>query len=135
MPFSRQFFLVALSIGFATSAGCSSGRYPVTGVVHYADGTPVDAGTVIAEASVDGALVGLQGNIEKDGVYQLGGVTAGDGAFPGKYRIAVMSASLGDSEIAAGKTPSVDGKFSRFETSGITFEVKPEKNKLDIEVS
>ena len=135
MPFSRQFFLVAFSIGFAMSAGCNSGRYPVTGVVRYADGTPVDAGTVIAEASVDGEIVGLQGSIEKAGVYQLGGVTAGDGAFPGKYRIAVMSASLGDSELAAGKTPSVDGKFSRFETSGITIEVKPEKNKLDIEVS
>ena len=89
----------------------------------------------MAEASIDGELVGLQGNIEKDNTFQLGGITAGDGAFPGNYRIAVMSASLGESEIAAGKTPSVDGKFSSFKTSGITFEVKPEKNKLDIEVS
>lgn len=52
-----------------------------------------EAGTVVAEASIDGELVGLQGNIEKDNTFQLGGITAGDGAFPGNYRIAVMSAS------------------------------------------
>ena len=135
MLISRRFFLVALSIGFAISCGCSSGRYPVNGVVHYADGVPVDAGTVVAEASIDGELVGLQANIEKDGTFQLGGVTPGDGAFPGSYRVAVMSPTISDAETSKGKTPAVDGKFSRFETSGITFEVKPEKNKLDIEVS
>ena len=117
------------------SAGCSSGRYPVNGVVHYADGVSVDAGTVVAEALIDGELVGLQANIEKDGTFQLGGITPGDGAFPGNYRVAVMSPTISDAEASTGKTPAVDGKYSSFKTSGITFEVKPEKNKLDIEVS
>lgn len=135
MPFSRQFFLVAFSIGFAMSAGCSSGRYPVNGVVHYADGVPVDAGTVVAEALIDGELVGLQANIEKDGTFRLGGITPGDGALPGSYRVAVMSPTISDAELSTGKTPGVDGKYASFKTSGITFEVKPETNKLDIEVS
>ena len=135
MIFGRRFYFVALLVGFALSSGCGTGRYPVNGLVHYSDGAPVESGTVIAEASIDGKLVGVQANIEKDGSFHLGGITAEDGALPGNYRVAVMPVTLGDSELAAGKTPSVDGKFSRFETSGIQMEVKPETNKLDFVVS
>ena len=135
MILGHRFYFVALSFGFALSSGCGTGRYPVNGIVHYSDNAPVESGTVIAEASIDGKLVGVQANIEKNGSFHLGGITPGDGALPGNYRVAVMPVTLGDSELAAGKIPSVESKFSRFETSGITFEVKPETNKMDIVVS
>jgi hypothetical protein len=103
--------------------------------VTYEDGTPVEEGTVIAEATVDGKAVGVQGNIARDGTFSWGGETAGDGALPGNYRVLVMPRALGNSERAAGKVPSVDGKYSKYDTSGITFEVKPGKNELNITVS
>ncbi|HVK13554.1 MAG TPA: hypothetical protein VM597_32705 [Gemmataceae bacterium] len=115
--------------------GCGSGRYPVSGRVAYEDGTPVEAGTVIGEATVNGKVVGVQGNIEKDGTFVWGADRAGDGAFPGLYKVIVMPVALGDSELAEGKRPAVSGKYTKYETSGITFEVKPGKNHLDITVT
>ena len=46
-----------------------------------------------------------------------------------------MPPPLGDAEMAEGKQPAVDGKYTKYETSGLTFEVKPEKNELNITVS
>ena len=117
------------------AAGCGSGRYPVSGRVTYEDGTPVESGTVIGETTANGKLVGVQGNIEKDGSFSWGSDRAGDGAPPGVYKVLVMPRALGDSELADGKRPAVDGKYAKFETSGITFEVKPENNVLNITVS
>jgi hypothetical protein len=117
------------------AAGCGPGRYPVSGRVTYEDGTPVEGGTVIGEATVDGKPVGVQGNIEKDGSFQWGSERADDGALPGHYRVIVMPVALGDSELAEGKQPAVDGKYAHYETSGITFDVKPGKNELDITVT
>jgi hypothetical protein len=120
----------------ALVSGCGSGRYPVAGRVTYEeDGAPVEAGTVIGEATVEGKPVGVQGNIAKDGTFRWGGERAGDGALPGNYRVLVMPRALGDSELGAGMVPAVDGKFARYETSGITIEVKPGKNELPITVT
>lgn len=118
------------------ASGCGSGRYPVTGRVTYEDGSPVDGGTVIGEATVGGKQVGVQGRIEKDGTFTLGADKPGDGALPGEYRIIITPVALGDSELAAGKRPGVSGKYGKYETSGLTFEVKPQKkNELNIIVT
>jgi hypothetical protein len=119
----------------ALASGCGSGRYPVIGRVTYEDGSPVEAGTVIGEAKVHGKAVGVQGNIEQDGGFRWGTARPGDGALPGNYRVIVVPVALGDSELAEGKVPAVDGKFGKYETSGITFEVKPERNVLNITVT
>ncbi|MEQ1825736.1 MAG: hypothetical protein ABL921_07305 [Pirellula sp.] len=132
MSLSRLFCFVVVT-AFAT--GCSSGRYPVTGTVRYPDGSPVTAGAVIAEATIDGKLVGVQANIEPDGSFELGGTSAGDGALPGSYRAAIVPEALPDGEAGAGKVPAVEAKASNFETSGIRFEVKPEPNKVEITVN
>ena len=125
----------ALLVLTALAAGCGSGRYAVTGRVTYEDGSPVEAGTVIGEATVEGKAVSVQGNIEKDGTFAWGTERAGDGAPPGQYRVIVMPVALGDAELAEGKQPAVDGKYTHFDTSGITFEVKAQKNVLNITVS
>ena len=117
------------------AAGCGSGRYPVSGRVTYEDGTPVPAGIVIGEATVDGRPVGVQGNIEKDGSFTWGADKAGDGALPGTYKVIVMPRALGDSELAEGQRPDVDGKYTKYETSGLSFEVKPRPNEFNITVS
>jgi hypothetical protein len=103
--------------------------------VTYEDGTPVEAGTVIGEATVDGKPVGVQGNIEKDGSFSWGTASPGDGALPGTYKVVVMPRALGDSERAEGMRPAVDGKYTKFDTSGLSFEVKLQKNEFNITVS
>jgi len=130
-----RLFASAPLLMLVLAAGCASGRYPVNGRVTYEDGSPVEAGPVIGEAEVNGKLVGAQGNIAPDGTFSWGTKNAGDGALPGDYRVAVMPVALGDSELAEGKQPAVDGKFTRYESSGLTFEVKAGPNELNITVT
>ena len=124
-------FLFALFLLVAAS-GCGDGRHPVTGRVVYEDGGAVEGGTVIAEATVNGKAVGIQGNIGPDGSFTMGASKAGDGALPGSYRVLVMPVALGDSEQSEGKQPTVSGKYSSYGTSGLTAEVKAEKNVLTL---
>jgi hypothetical protein len=116
-------------------AGCGSGRIPVTGTVLYEDGSPLEEGTVVGEAEINGTIVAVQGNVRPDGSFEWGTERAGDGAFPGNYRVIVVPRALGDGEIAEGKQPAVDKRFTSYETSGLTFEVKPGNNRLDIKVT
>ena len=128
---ARPFAVLLLA---ALAAGCGSGRYPVEGRVAYEDGAPVDAGTVIGEATVDGVPVSAQGTIAPDGSFKMGTERPGDGVPPGSYRFVVMPVPLPDGPSAAGKVLAVDGKFSKFDSSGIKLDVKPEKNVLNITV-
>lgn len=114
--------------------GCGAGRYPVTGRVTYEDGSPVEDGTVIAEATVDGKAVGVQGAIAKDGTFSWGGDRPGDGALPGTYKVLVMPPTIPNGPAGEGKVPAVDGKFTKYDTSGLSFEVKPERNEFNIKV-
>ena len=124
--------LVALLVAMP---GCGPRRAVVTGKVTYEDGTPVEAGSVIGEATVDGKLVAVQGTSQKDGSFKWGGDREGDGALPGTYKVIVVPISLSEYQLSQGMTPAVDGKYTKFETSGITFEVKPQPNVLNITVT
>jgi len=89
---------------------------------------------VIGEATVDGKLVGVQGTI-KNGAFTWGGAKEGDGALPGHYKVIVVPISLSEYQLGQGMTPAVDGKFGKYETSGLSFEVKPGKNEFPIKVT
>jgi hypothetical protein len=125
---------LVFALAVVAVSGCG-GRYSVTGRVLYEDDTPVEAGTVIAEAVIDGKPVGLQGNISPDGRFSLGSSRPGDGAVPGTYRVMVVPPALGDSEMAAGKRPTVAGKYGKYETSGLKLEVKAQSNELTLRVT
>lgn len=124
-----------LSLILVALSGCASGRHPVTGKVSYEDGSPLEEGTVAGEATVDGKLIGVQAKVHQDGSFKWGTEKAGDGAFPGKYRVAVLPRALGDSEIAKGMKPAVADKFTKYDTSGITHEVTSGPSELKIKVS
>jgi hypothetical protein len=124
--------LVAI-IAFAV-AGCSGGRCTVTGTVTYEDGSPVESANVIGEATVNGKLVAVQGTV-KNGAFAWGGVKEGDGALPGQYKVIVVPPTLSEYELSQGKIPAISGKFGKYETSGLTFEVKDGKNEFRIKVT
>jgi len=115
--------------------GCNSGRYPVTGRVVYEDGSPLTEGSVVGESTDGGAPVMARGSVGSDGRFEWGTERPGDGARPGSYKVIVVPRALGDAELAKGEQPAVDGKFTKYETSGITFDVKAGKNELNITVS
>jgi hypothetical protein len=115
--------------------GCGSGRSAVTGRVTYPDGSPLTEGNVIGQMGEGVGSVTVQGRVKPDGSFSWGTDREGDGAVPGKYRVAVIPRGLGDAERAQGKQPAVDPKFSNLQTSGIELEVKEGRNKLDITVT
>jgi hypothetical protein len=126
----------ALLVGVLVAvAGCGSGRSSVTGKVTYEDGSAVESGTVIAEATVNGKLVAVQAAIKSDGTFTWGGEREGDGALPGQYKVIVMPITVSDYQASQGVTPNIDGKYGRYESSGLSFEVKPGKNQFNIKVS
>jgi hypothetical protein len=102
--------------------------------VTYDDGAPVESGLVVGEATVDGKLVAVQAPIRK-GAFSWGGAKEGDGALPGLYRVIVLPESLSEYQLAQGMTSAIDGKYGKYETSGLSFEVKPGKNVFDIKVT
>ena len=79
---TRTLLTCGLLALFVALPGCGSRRASVTGKVTYEDGTPVEAGSVIGEATVDGKLVAVQATIKKDGSFSWGGDREGDGALP-----------------------------------------------------
>src|SRR5262245_19595011 len=130
----RSWLLLA-AVALVACCGCGPKRYRVSGTVTYEDGGPLDEGTVAGEATIDGKLVAVQGNVNKDGSFEWGTERSGDGAFPGKYRVVVLPRALGDAETSQGMRPAVGKKYTSYETSGITFEVREGRNKLDIKVA
>jgi hypothetical protein len=126
---------LAVLIVLVVGAGCSSGRYPVNGRVTYPDGSPLTEGNVIGQMGEGVTSVTVQGRVKPDGSFSWGTEREGDGALPGKYHVAVIPRGLGDAERSQGKRPAVDSRFSNPQTSGIEFEVKPGRNKLDITVT
>jgi hypothetical protein len=132
---TRRPLLFPVALAVIALVGCGGGRYPVAGRVTYEDGSPLPAGTVIGEASVGGKPVSVQGAVRADGSFEWGSDVPGDGALPGEYKVIVQPRALGDAEMGEGKVPDVDGKFTKFDSSGLTYTVKPERNTFDITVT
>jgi hypothetical protein len=117
------------------AAGCGNGRYTVNGRVTYPDGSPLTEGNVIGQMGEGVASVTVQGTVRSDGTFSWGTEREGDGARPGRYRVAVVPRGLGDAELGQGMRPAVDSKYANPKTSGIEFEVKPGRNELNITVT
>lgn len=130
----RRLLLLPVALAVIALVGCS-GRYPVSGRVTYDDGSPLQEGTVIGEAVVDGKPVSVQGAVRSDGSFEWGSDVPGDGAVPGEYKVIVQPRALGDAEMGEGKVPDVDGKFTRYDSSGLKYTVKPERNTFNITVT
>jgi hypothetical protein len=115
--------------------GCGDGQYAVHGRVVYEDGSPLTEGTVVGAMTEGETKVMAQGSVKSDGTFSWGTKRPGDGARPGKYRVVVLPRAVGEKEASQGMLPAVDPKYSKPQTSGIDFEVKPGKNELNITVT
>jgi hypothetical protein len=124
----------AVAVFACAASGCNGGRYPVTGKVNYADGSPMSEGMVICEMRDGEKIIQARGNLESDGSFSLGTDSPGDGVLPGKYRVLVVGRQLSERE-AETMLPFIDSKFTSYETSGIELEVKNAQTELNITVT
>jgi hypothetical protein len=49
--------------------------------------------------------------------------------------VIVVPEGLSEYQLEHGQTPAVDGKYGKYETSGLSFEVKEGRNEFNITVS
>jgi hypothetical protein len=134
----RDLTLRRLGLALAVLAclvGCGGGKTaPVNGRVKLKDGSDV---SVLAGYSLsfepEGGKTSAVGEIERDGTFKLSTFGANDGAIPGKYRVAINQPSNPDPDKPPTKS-KLPAKYVNFETSGLTAEVKPGQNNIELEL-
>ena len=139
--FGRRVTPVLLGVMMMAQLVCFTGcdgpeLLPVHGKVTFPDQSPLPGGWVEMKAT-DKALGTPRGPIQSDGTFELGTKTAGDGARPGKYQVLVSPPVGLNPAVPKSEQPPevrINLKFTSFATSGIEFEVDPNKseNRLDI---
>jgi hypothetical protein len=134
VPFSLRCGMTLATLLTLSLAGCAGSKFhPVRGRVHYADGSPLIAGRVVADL---GGPAGSWGIVRPDGRFVMGTRADDDGVPAGKFRVCIENAvtpppaSLSDAYVAK---PLVHARFTKFETSGLEFEV-PRQAEWDIVV-
>jgi hypothetical protein len=123
---------VLVLFGALALAGCG-GKSPVRGTVTLDDGTPVAKGMVVFERTDAGQPVTARGEIKPDGRFELSTDKPGDGVPPGTYKVLISSLDLSDVPDEKKNLP-YDIKYLKFETSGLTFEVKSGANEFPIKL-
>jgi len=121
------------------AAGCSGAKTPETAAVQ---GKVTYRGKSITQGVVlftpEGSGQAATGEIQADGSFQLTTFQKNDGARPGKYRVAVQpfpaAGAVPGLEFPGGKPP-IPAKYLDVHSSGLTAEVKPGKNTLDLSLT
>jgi hypothetical protein len=120
-------------------AGCGGNQqistYPVTGKVRYADGSPMQGGTITLHSGE--STVPTRGVVEEDGSFTVGTYGVDDGAPAGSYKVALFPELPADFDPDSGRRlpPTIDRKYSDPDTSGVTLEVSADgQNHHDITV-
>ena len=133
-----EFTLRRLSLLLAVLAclvGCGQGKTaPVNGRVKLKDGSDV---SVLAGYSLtfeaEGGKTSSVGDINPDGTFKLSTFGANDGAMPGKYRVAINQPNNPDPDKPPTKS-KLPAKYGNLDTSGLTAEVKPGQNNIELEL-
>jgi hypothetical protein len=119
------------------SAGCGSSTViPARGKVVFPDGTPLTGGMVTTQPIGGPSKVSARGQIRPDGTFQLGTFTDDDGVEEGEHRVLIVPPEASTVNERNPPRPSIDGRFRRFETSGLTITVlrDPARNVFTLTV-
>ena len=143
---------IVAGLGLLVIFGCGSDglgkRYAVSGRVTY-KGAALPSGTItfLPEDSKAKAAVGTI----TDGNYSLTTLSPGDGAFPGKYQVTVVSKDVDSSAVSAAPNSlnrlkkvaaanlaaksRIPAKYELPSTSGLVREVLPQSNTFDFDLT
>ena len=122
------------------ATGCSGNpapTYPVRGTVRL-DGKPLARGTVLFEPAApgpDGKVHSARATIGPDGSYRLSTFGEHDGAVAGRHRAVVLASSVNPENTGGTPEPVLPVKYASTRTSGLEYEVKPETDTIDIELT
>lgn len=131
--------LAALAL-LAHVAGCSGNpapTYPVRGTVRL-DGKPMTRGTVLFEPTApgaDGKAHSARATIQSDGSYRLSTFGEYDGSVAGCHRAVVLVSSANPESTGGTPAPVLPAKYGSTRTSGLEYEVRPESNTIDIDLT
>jgi hypothetical protein len=113
--------------------GCAGKTAPVNGHVKFKDGGDVSAlagHTVMFQTEAD--RISASGDVEPDGTFKVSTYGHNDGAVPGRHQVAISPpASPPD---APPPKPILPKKYNDFGTSGLTVEIKPGANNIELEL-
>lgn len=118
-----------------TLAGCGSRTYPVKGVVVWPDGKPATelAGYAVTFEAVE-AKVGATGDVQADGTFTVGTYRDGDGAVPGRHRVALTPPDpLHDVDKPRPKA-ALPPRYRSLEKSGLVVTVERKTNEVTLQV-
>jgi hypothetical protein len=138
-PAACHWWPVLVAVG-AMLAGCDHRptTFPVDGKVTYTDGAPLAGGTVeFLTTTADGQRINARGRTDLTGAFTLGTFAEDDGALAGRHQAIVVGrpALLGGDLTRAPHLKGIDPRFANYETSGLTFVVKPGENHFAISVA
>lgn len=161
LQLAYRFKVVFVIFSSLVLAGCGEGEvgegdhenvYPVQGVVLY-NGSPVAGATVSFQSTGTGQARGASGVTNDAGEFELMTFTPGDGAIAGSHKVSVVKSVVEGADnsyfdenspnygktpppSAAGKTKYlVPEKYSQFDTSGLTVNVKDSgDNEINLEL-
>ncbi|MDR0521146.1 MAG: carboxypeptidase-like regulatory domain-containing protein [Planctomycetaceae bacterium] len=122
-------------------SGCGQ-NVPLSGRITFSDtGEPLPLGTI---GFTDGKIQ-ARSEIDADGKYALGFLSAGDGLPKGEYKIYIQAVRVelqtgpdmngdGEPDIICKETPLIAQKYASPETSGLTFTADGKTKTFDIQV-
>lgn len=127
-----RFFVLAM-VGLFV-AGCGGGNIaPVNGRVKLKDGSDVSvlAGHTVTFESVGDKMSGY-GDVQADGTFKITTNTPNDGAFLGSHRLSIVPPEPPPD--APLPKPIIHPKYNQADTSGLTWEIKPGTNIVELEL-
>ena len=125
------------AITLTAVAGCSSSSQEaqVSGRISL-DGSRIGVGTIVF-APIDGGKPAT-GSIESDGSYMMN-TSRERGLAPGTYKVAVSIREMPENVKRSDQPPPgkllIPERYEHADASGLQFEIRPGKNKIDIELT
>lgn len=128
----RSWYALLLLLPAAAYFGCGGRTSSVEGQVKFKDGSDVAA---LANYEIalehEESKTSATGQIGPDGKFTVSTFGAGDGALPGKHKVAITPPTSPDPDKPPQKS-KLPAKYEDFDASGLVVEIKPGRTPVEL---